>query len=217
METQWSRLLKQSSPEQWETIARSYWRPVFRHIRRHWRKSAEDARDLTQSFFLALMESSALEDIHPARGRLRHYIKACLEHFMSSAWRSDRALKRGGRSHRVSLDFIQDVPASDSFPRNFEEEWRREVLKGALIALEEEYRKCGNKVPAEIFREYYVTGGATYRSLALRHGLSEDDVDNSLRRTRARFRALVVKRVRDSLANPEDLEDELRELFRPRA
>lgn len=178
VETDWGGLLRQSQSERLETVARAYWRPVFRHIRAKWNRSVEDALDLTQAFFLALLERSAFSGVHPSRGRLRHYLKACLDHFMLSVRRGERSVKRGGRHRRVPLE---SVTASTRDPGACE------VLD--RLAVED-------PDAAKLFREYYLEGGETYRSLAARHGKSEDDVDNLLRWARARCREIIDEGLR---------------------
>ena len=39
-----------------ETLVAAYWKPVYKYVRVKWRRSIEDAQDLTQAFFLRAME-----------------------------------------------------------------------------------------------------------------------------------------------------------------
>src|SRR5262245_56386546 len=60
--TCWSKLLHSAGddPERRrasaELLVRSYWRPIYVYIRSRWAKTNEDAKDLTQDFFLWMME-----------------------------------------------------------------------------------------------------------------------------------------------------------------
>jgi RNA polymerase sigma-70 factor (ECF subfamily) len=212
-DTRWSLLLTQSSDRTWDEIIRNYWRPVYRYVRRHWAKRNEDAKDLTQQFFADLLERDALGGVRPGGGRLRHFIKACLENFLKNARRAETALKRNAGRRLACLDLIQAVALSDQAPRTFETEWRREVLADALRELESECLREGKLDHREVFRNHYQGTRESYRALAERLRISEDDVDNALRHAKARFRELVVERVRQSVATREDLEEELRDLF----
>ncbi len=55
--TQWSAIaaLTGGEPDQrkiaLEAVINLYWKPVYKYLRIRWRKSNEDAKDLTQSFF----------------------------------------------------------------------------------------------------------------------------------------------------------------------
>jgi RNA polymerase sigma-70 factor (ECF subfamily) len=60
-----------------ESLMAVYWRPVHRHIRSRW-PVADEAEDLTQGFFAAVLEKGWLRRFDPARGRFRSYLLACL-------------------------------------------------------------------------------------------------------------------------------------------
>src|SRR5262245_49166512 len=59
-------------------LAGRYWKPVYRFIRSAWAKGNEDAKDLTQAFFVWLIEGDALRRYRPGRGSFRSYLKALL-------------------------------------------------------------------------------------------------------------------------------------------
>src|SRR5436309_796860 len=65
-----------------EELGRQYWKPIYRYARVAWAKSNEDAKDLTQAFFLWLMEGDALDRYLPGRGSFRSFLKALLRHFL---------------------------------------------------------------------------------------------------------------------------------------
>ncbi|MBI2931333.1 MAG: sigma-70 family RNA polymerase sigma factor [Planctomycetes bacterium] len=212
-DTRWSVLLAQERGSRWDELIQGYWRPIYRYVRRHWGCSNEDAKDRTQEFLLSLIEDRALDRLAPEHGKFRHYVKACLDNFMRNARRGERALKRGGGRARMSLDFVEALSVAEGPAVSFDAEWRRALLEEELAGIEEEYRRAGKPQAVEIFRRYCLEGGETYRSLATRMGLTEDDVDNLLRDAKARFRERIIKRVRETVATREDLEEELAALF----
>ncbi|MGC6564589.1 MAG: hypothetical protein ACON38_03140 [Akkermansiaceae bacterium] len=58
--TRWSLVRTASEPEALEEICRSYWRPIYHFLRRSGH-TAEDAEDLTQSFFSSLIDEQSLD------------------------------------------------------------------------------------------------------------------------------------------------------------
>jgi len=86
--TQWS-LVSAASDEQEKLGAlsglyRSYCTPVYFFIRRRG-YSREDAQDLTQDFFLHLVEKNAFSRADPSRGKFRTFLLGALEFFLQHA------------------------------------------------------------------------------------------------------------------------------------
>lgn len=55
------------------TLCAEYWYPLYAYVRRRGH-DADDARDLTQSFFAKLLEGRGLVAADPARGRFRTFL-----------------------------------------------------------------------------------------------------------------------------------------------
>src|SRR5947209_7892091 len=98
--TCWSRLLdgfgspdRSASRRAAEELARNYWKPIYAYVRSAWSKSIEDAKDLTQGFFVWMMESDFLSRADPGRGRFRGFLKVALKHFLGMDERARGALK----------------------------------------------------------------------------------------------------------------------------
>src|SRR5688500_14437850 len=58
----------------------SYWRPVFRFLRKTY-PAAPDPEGLTQQFFLTLVTRGWLARADPTRGRFRDFLKTLLKRF----------------------------------------------------------------------------------------------------------------------------------------
>ena len=78
-----------------EALCRTYWEPLYAFVRRQG-YGPEDAQDLTQGFWLWLLESKHLRVADPARGRFRSFLLCRLKHFLSDDRKKARAQKRGG-------------------------------------------------------------------------------------------------------------------------
>src|SRR5262252_4981622 len=64
-----------------EDLSRRYWKPVYYYVRLAWAKTNEDAKDLSQAFFLWLTEGDTLRRYQPERASFRAYLKSLLKHF----------------------------------------------------------------------------------------------------------------------------------------
>jgi hypothetical protein len=64
----------------------------------------DDARDLTQGFFLHLLEHKTLTHIDPSRGKFRSFLLGSLQNFLTLEATRARCLKRGGAIEFVFLD-----------------------------------------------------------------------------------------------------------------
>ena len=84
-----------------EDLCRTYWYPLYAFVRRRG-YAADEAQDLTQEFFLRLLEKNYLQVVDRSKGRFRSYLLASLKHFLANQWDKARAQKRA--KARVELD-----------------------------------------------------------------------------------------------------------------
>jgi RNA polymerase sigma-70 factor (ECF subfamily) len=108
--THWSLVLaaacQNQAPEGRTALAelcQVYWYPLYAHVRRRG-YGPEDAKDLTQGFFLHLIKHEALTQVDVRKGKFRSFLLALLNNFLSVAHRRDNAVKRGGGHELLSLD-----------------------------------------------------------------------------------------------------------------
>src|SRR5438067_10652488 len=92
-------------------LCKTYWRPIFAFICRRG-YSVPDAQDLTQDFFLMVLEGDILKRADPSRGRFRSLLLKALENFLVDDTIRKRARKRGGDMKVVSWDeWIAEAPS----------------------------------------------------------------------------------------------------------
>ena len=84
-------------------LCRVYWSPLYIFARRR-RHSADDAQDLTQSFFLDLLEHRALTGLDRLKGKFRSFLLASFQNHLSDAVDHACRLKRAGDKEIVHLD-----------------------------------------------------------------------------------------------------------------
>ena len=69
-----------------DELYRSYWYPLYAHVRLRG-YTPQDAQDLTQDFFLHLLEHRGLAQVDPHKGRFRSFLLASLQNFLLTAQR----------------------------------------------------------------------------------------------------------------------------------
>jgi RNA polymerase sigma-70 factor (ECF subfamily) len=84
-------------------FARPSGTPLYAYVRRCGR-GAEEARDLTQGFFVHLLENSLFAQAERDRGRLRTFLLSAIQRYLCDEWRKDQRQKRGGGAPLLSID-----------------------------------------------------------------------------------------------------------------
>lgn len=226
--THWSvvaQAARRSSPEAARalaTLCETYWYPLYAYVRRRGYR-VEEAQDLTQDFFALLLEKDRLEKADRERGKFRTFLLASLQHYLANEWRKAGAQKRGGHGTTLSLDLergedrYRREPIDDWTPeRIYERRWALTLLERALEQLRDEYHASGKGELYEALKPQF--GGesplASYAEISARLGMSEGSVKTAAHRLRRRCRELLQAETAHTLANPDEADDELRELFR---
>ena len=205
-----------------ERLISVYWRPIYWTIRLDWNASAEEAKDLTQEYFFAFLESELVTQVARERGNFRFFAKATLKNFMLNKKREARALKRGANTRFEPLDDVERVEresqAREDPPEvRFERELMRAIVARALDALKEACEREDRPQLFEMFRTFYYAESAgrkiRYEELQTRFAMDHHEVKNRLAELRARFKQLILELLRDGVSTEEELEREIREVF----
>lgn len=197
----------------------AYWYPVYAYVRRrgHDRHAAQD---LTQAFFARLLEKNDLAAADRTRGRFRTFLLTACQHFLANAHDHATAKKRGGGRAAIPLDFADaDVryshePAHEETPeRLFDRRWALDLLDRALGELKAEYEESGRGKLFDALKGCLASGDAAYADLAAGLGLTEGAVKVAVHRLRQRYRDRLRAAIAETVAAPEDVDDEVRDLF----
>jgi DNA-directed RNA polymerase specialized sigma24 family protein len=213
-----------SSPharEALERLCRCYWYPLYAYVRRQGR-SAPDAQDLTQAFFLQMLKHGYFARADPRKGRFRSFLLVALNHFLTNEWHRMRAFKRGGALSFLSWDesraeehYQSDAFSTESPDQLFEHRWAITVVDRAVNRLRAEYTDADRSDVFETLKELLTGDRATetYARLAERLSMTEAAVKMTVMRMRRRFGALLREEVGHTIADPAELESELRHLL----
>jgi len=206
-----------------QTLIAVYWKPVYKYLRVQWRASNEDAKDLTQGFFARLLEKGFLDTFDPAKSRFRTFVRVCVDGFIAKERRAAAALKRGGETMVVSLDFAgadselrhQSFAASIEPEQLFRQEWVRALFALAVEDLRQQCAASDKGTHFLLFERYDLATAEplTYAQLAQEFGLSPTQVTNYLAVARSQFRQRVLDRLRAATGSEEEFQAEVRSLF----
>jgi RNA polymerase sigma factor (sigma-70 family) len=203
-------------------LCQIYWRPLYGFLRRQG-YGPEDAQDLTQGFFAHLIESRAYARADREKGRFRSFLLGALKHFLAHARDHDRAQKRGGGFLPVQLDEAALSEAETHAARChdwsadgvFEREWAASLLRQTLDRLGQEYTVAGKGALFEALKVHLKASAAEavpYEEIAKRLRRPATTLRSDVARVRARYRAILRKEVSSTVADPRDVDDELRHL-----
>lgn len=210
-----------------DELCRLYWKPVYAYIRSNRALGNEAAKDLTQEFFVELLEGGLLARYAPGKGSFRRYLKGALQLFLRERHREQQALKRGGGRSVLSLDdadlrLVDGLVerAGPSPEEAFDRQWANSLIEQSVQALRDELTAARRPVWFEVFDRYEIHRpagpGPTYADLARDIGVKETDVTNWLNHCRRRLREILRGRVQDYVAFEGEVSVEMAELF-PRA
>ncbi len=199
-----------------------YWKPAFKYIRIRWRREPADAEELTQSFFITLIERGTISRFEAARGSFHNFLRVCIDNFARDEGKAVASVKRGGEARRLPLDFhgaeaeLATVAAQSSPEELFHREWQRQIFALAISDLELYCQREGKTVQFAVFNDHDLAARKpSYSELATQHGLVVSQVTNYLHWARRELRRLALDRVAGVTVSPGELRTETRLLFEP--
>ena len=205
-------------------LCRIYWRPIFAFISRRG-FSTQDAQDLTQDFFVMILEGHLLKRTDPSRGRFRTLLLKALDNFLTSDYRKRHARKRGGDVQIVSWDdWMAEAPSRLSIPstqvdqwpaeRIYDVRWAATVVERALRRLAEECQARGRRRVFDVLSSTLASEreDVSYTSLGKTLGVSETTVKRLVHQLRQRHRALLREEVARTVESMAEIDDEVRYL-----
>jgi DNA-directed RNA polymerase specialized sigma24 family protein len=205
-------------------LCRVYWRPVFALICRRG-YSVSDAQDLTQDFFVMLLKGNLLLLADPGRGRFRSLLQTAVQNFLNDKQHLARRQKRGGELQFVAWDeWMAEVPSQLSIygqelkvcppERIFDVRWAATVVEEALRRLAEECERRGRLRLFTVLSKYLSLERMeiSYPALATSLGVSESMIKRVLHQLRVRYRVILRDEVSQTVADPAEIDDEIRYL-----
>ena len=225
--TRWTLVVAAGDPQRKDSrsalvsLCDKYWYPLYAYLRRRGH-APDEAQDLTQEFFMRVLEGRYLNKADPEKGRFRSFILTSLKFFAADEQDRQRAQKRGGGAV-VSLEFssgesgeerYQREPRHDETPdRIFERRWALSMLERVMERLRDEFVQHGRPENFERMKVFLLgESEAPYAALAGEMNTSEGALKVAIYRLRKRYRELFRQEIADTVADPAEVESELRYL-----
>lgn len=200
-------------------LCMAYWYPLYAFVR-YRGYSADEAQDLTQSFFTRIVETQGLASADPERGRFRSYLLGAMKHFLANEWHRTRTRKRGGDFTIIDLDALDPEtryalePSEQVDPdAGFDRKWALEIIARALSKLSAEMKDRGKGEMFEALKGSLTGEEAERSQTAARLGMAEGALKTAVHRLRQRYRRFLRAEIAETVSDPEDIEMEMRHLI----
>lgn len=201
-----------SGREALNDLCRNYWQPVAYFIRGRGVPS-ERVEDLTQDFFIQIMDRKFFKRADRHKGRFRSFMLASLRLFLIDDLRSRNSQKRGGTLERATLQDDDIITESDQL--EFDQSWAEMVFERSLSKVEKSFtEKRGREAWIELRR--FLPGSSSaaidYGQLGIELGLTEGGAKTEVHRLRQKFRDALRAEVALTVGAPHEVDEELAHL-----
>lgn len=220
--TQWNIVLStgdrncSKAAEAREKLCTTYWSPLYYFVCRQGR-NAEDAKDLTQSFFAKLIEKDFWTRADPLKGRFRSFLLTALKQFLLDQRDRGLALKRNPGAPLMSLNESAVADELDLFTRDastvrqFDREWAMAILEEARERLRAE---CAAMGKAKLYDRVNLLGAnveraKTYAEIADELGTTVSAIKSTVLRWKDRYAELVREEVAQTVSDPAEIDSEI--------
>ena len=208
-----------------ERLLTRYWKPVYCYLRRRGYAN-EDAKDLTQGFFHAVvLKRDMIGRADPGKGRFRAFLLHALDQYLINEKIKQTAQKRHPTGQLIPLDIEEPpmLPAtiSESTPEDsYNYAWLSELLEQVLSEVETECHQDGLDVHWKVFQDRIVrptledSTPPSLGELCQRYGIEDEKKASNVTITvKRRFQKLLRKHVRSTVATEGEVEEELQEIL----
>jgi len=225
--TQWTLVLRAATEDSdhgrpaFEQFVQRYWKPLYSFARQRG-LSTSDAEDATQEFLSSLLDRSWLIQADPAKGRFRSFLLTTLKQFLIDRYRKEHRQRRGGDMRKWSLDvmagertFLMATAHQPDEDRSFMLAWANSILEATRMRLRNEYAGRANLRVHDALSPYLTLpiDQATYLNLSKQLDLSTSALRVALHRLRQRFGESLRDMISETVATPDEVDQELRELL----
>jgi len=195
-----------------EELCSLYWYPIYAFLRRRGYPQ-HDAEDLTQGFFLKVLDDESLNAADPDKGRLRTHLLQHLKRHLADRKRMDGALKRGGAAMTIAFEAMNAEERYRHEPQDrrdpewlFTRAWAHELLASVREQLRDDFADAKRPRIFEALLPFLLLDDdpPSYHDVAARLGATEVSVRLMVSRLRAKFRGLLRDEVARTVASPEE-------------
>lgn len=200
-------------------LCENYWYPVYAYVRRRGYSEVE-AQDLTQDFFVRILEGRYLKRADPNRGRFRSFLLNSCKFFLADQADRARAQKRGAGAilpFEVASgeERYRFEPLDNQTPEHiFERGWALMLLDRAVSRLRDEFTQHGSPGDFEKLKVFLLgQAEVPYADLAREMSAAEGRLKVAVHRLRKRYRVLFMSEIAETVADPAEVNSEIQFLF----
>lgn len=221
--TQWALVSRAGAEEgekrsAFESLYRSYSHPIYVFLRRRG-YSTHEAQDLTQDFFLHLLQKNIANRADPQRGKFRTFLLSALEFFLLHKKEEADAQKRGGGATMVCLDEetaeerYQLMDPAQTAEQIFDARWAAMLVQAVIDRLKTEMESAGKGELFTKIRGFLIEyPNSSYAEAAQATGLTLAAIKTAIHRLRVRYGDLLREEIARTVVSPADFDDEVRAL-----
>jgi RNA polymerase sigma-70 factor (ECF subfamily) len=206
-------------------LCRVYWYPIYAFIRLKGH-NANDAEELTQSYFARLLVKDVIDRADRCKGRFRTFLRTDCRNFLIDLHR--RQIARYRRVSAISIDlrdaegrYLVELADTLTPEQKFDRLWAITLLDRALKLLSQEYESKGRAKVFDLLKPVLVEDELRLPVSALAAQLekSEAAIYTAVHRLRRRYGEILLSEVAATLGPDSSPEEEIQMLFdalRPR-
>ena len=226
--TQWSAVLLSAQSQQpgsraaLADLCKLYWHPIYTFVRRRG-YNPDDAQDLTQGFFLSLLDRKSLRQVDPAKGKFRSFLLASLRNYLSDEFDRKRSLKRGGKIEFVPLDYesgeeryVSTATDAVTAEKIFDARWARTLMEEALRRLKQEFANQRKPAVFQVLQPFIAPVSSqklpSYEQVGEKLNVSLAGVKTLIHRLRKRYSELLREEVARTVTDPSQIDAEIHAL-----
>ena len=203
-------------------LCRTYWYPIYTFVRRRGH-GPDDAEDLTQGFFLHLLDHKALRQVSPVKGKFRSFLVASLQNYLLDQAEHAHCLKRGGNidfvpfdtkvaEHSYQLGKLDFLTAD----KIFDARWAITLLDVAMTRLGQQYAAQGKTPVFQALKPFLdpinSKASVPYEQVANAMGVSVGAVKTLIHRLRKQYSSLLREEVGRTVSDPAEIDEEIHAL-----
>jgi RNA polymerase sigma factor (sigma-70 family) len=203
-------------------LCRIYWYPIYAFVRRRGH-DADNAQDLTQGFFLHLLDHKTVRQVNPIKGKFRSFLAASLQNYVSDEADRARCIKRGGNVEFIAIDsefaecrYRLEAPDSLTADKIFDARWAMTLLAEVLGRVAKEYAAQGKASTFAILKPFVAPFdndvSLSYEQAANALGISVGSVKTLIYRLRKRYTGLLREEVSRTVSDPGEIDEEIHAL-----
>jgi RNA polymerase sigma-70 factor (ECF subfamily) len=197
-------------------LCRLYWQPLYVYVRRAGQHEHE-AQDIVQDFLIHVVEHDVFGRADADRGRFRTFLLSSLQQFMGRRHRDAQRQKRTPPTGLVSMDvqraeqMIAQSAAGQSSPDGaYERAWALAQIELAWRTVQAEYAEGGKSGLFCALRPIIAQQTQTpVREIAAELNMTEGAINVAAHRLRRRFGEALREQVALTLADTDDVDDEI--------